>query len=185
MTWVGDQVFCSLSKMHCFAAQRNWKFVPSSPRAVRQQDQLSRLCLHWVHLSQLMDLGTARAANSESTASTNFCNEKHKAALLLHQHHRDTEFMLIFNVVESSFPITAEQLQNFSCKTPISTLFLRVFLGLEKQKLKETGLLSYPQPPEQSPAHSWVQQSQDSAFVPALGVTKVTNSSTWWDRTWK
>lgn len=63
--------------------------------------------------------------------------------------------MLIFNVVESSFPITMEQLQKFSCKTPISTLSPKGFLGLENQKWKETGLLPYPQPPEESPAHSW------------------------------
>lgn len=52
----------------------------------------------------------------------------------------------MFNGVEASFPFTVEQLQNVSCKTPISTLFPKGFLGLGNQKLKETELLPYPQP---------------------------------------
>lgn len=60
MTQVGAQVLFTPSKMHCFAATE----IGSLSQALSELwGSWIRLCLHWVHLSKLLDLRTARAAN--------------------------------------------------------------------------------------------------------------------------
>lgn len=163
---MGAHILCSLSKRHCFVAQRNLKFVPvafgeTTPELCGRGGRFAALqalqhILPICHVSRIQGLAWQPTYKPPSAQTFATCLKLKMQGYLKSQQYRDTEFIFIFNLVKLSFPVSMEQLQNFGCKPSFIPFRFMIPRGLFcDQKTKnitgETDLFFYHPTPTTKP----------------------------------